>query len=179
MMKKILVVTDYQNDFVNGVLGFNKAEIIENVILNKIAEYRDSGHDVAFTFDTHYENYLSTLEGSNLPVEHCIKGTKGWNLYGKVESQCLDADKRFEKTTFGSMELASHLKAENYESVEFVGLVSNICVLTNAILAKTVLPESLIIVDASATASYDENLNDAALDVLESVHVKVVNRREA
>gem|GEM_PF-85232 len=175
-MKKILVVVDYQNDFVNGALGFKKAETIEGVILQKIAEYRDNGHDVAFTFDTHSEDYLSTQEGVNLPVKHCIKGTAGWELYGKVKDNCIETDKRFEKTAFGSLELVRYLEEKKYDSVELIGLVSNICVLSNAVLAKAALPEALVIVDASAVASYDDKLNNAALDVMESIHIRVTKK---
>jgi len=176
-MKKILVVVDYQNDFVTGTLGFNGAELLEEVIVSKIKEYRKNGHDIAFTLDTHNGDYLNTQEGVNLPVEHCIKGTKGWSLYGKLKDNCLDEDTLFEKTTFGSLSLANFLEEKQYESVEFVGLVSNICVLTNAVLAKTALPEATIIVDAQAVASFDDKLHNAALDVLESIQVKILNRK--
>ena len=175
-MKKILVVVDYQNDFVNGALGFKKAETLEGVILQKITEYRDNGHDIAFTFDTHSEDYLRTQEGVNLPVKHCIKGTVGWELYGMVKDNCMEADQRFEKTAFGSLELVRYLEEKKYDSVELIGLVSNICVLSNAILAKAALPEALVIVDASAVASYDDKLNSSALDVMESMHIRVINQ---
>ena len=83
-MKKLLVVVDYQNDFVSGSLGFPKAAQLEEAIIKKIEDYRAAGDDVVFTLDTHGPDYLSTQEGKNLPVEHCIKGTDGWQLYGKV-----------------------------------------------------------------------------------------------
>ncbi|MDD2497941.1 MAG: cysteine hydrolase [Desulfitobacteriaceae bacterium] len=175
-MKKILVVVDYQNDFVTGSLGFEKAVELEKAICAKIEQYKENGDEVVFTFDTHFCSYLMTQEGKNLPVPHCYWHTEGWNLYGKVAELCHDRDRRFEKETFGSIELAHYLKENEYDCVELVGVVSNICVITNAVLAKTVLPESEIIVDASCTASFDNSLNEKALDVMDGLQIKVINR---
>ncbi len=175
-MKKLLVVVDYQNDFVNGSLGFEKAPWLEDGIIRKIGEYKQSGGEVVFTFDTHYENYMQTQEGRNLPVPHCLQNSKGWNLYGKVADICDESTKRFEKVTFGSMKLAEYLKEKQYDSVELVGVVSNICVISNAVLAKAALPESEVIVDASCIASNDDALNEKALDVMQGMQIKVINR---
>ena len=175
-MKKILVVVDYQKDFVDGSLGFEKAVALESRIEKKIKQYRGSGYEVAFTFDTHGDNYLNTQEGKNLPVPHCIVDTEGWNLYGKVATLYDENTRRFEKPTFGSMELAKYLSGNGYDSVELVGVVSNICVISNAILAKAALPEAEIIVDASCTASNDDSLNEKAFDVMEGMQIKVINR---
>lgn len=175
-MKKILLVIDYQNDFVDGALGFQKALVLEEDIARKIETYRKNGDEIAFTFDTHAKDYMDTQEGRNLPVPHCIKDTEGWKLYGKIAGLCNDSDKRFEKNTFGSMELASYLAQNKYDSIELVGVVSNICVLSNAVLAKAALPEADILIDASCTAGNDDRLNDAALDVLEGIQIKVINR---
>lgn len=175
-MKKILLVIDYQNDFVDGALGFQKAAVLEDAIARKIGQYRKNGDEVAFTFDTHTEDYLNTQEGCNLPVSHCIKGTEGWYLYGKIATLCVETDMRFEKISFGSLELASYLVQNKYDRIELVGVVSNICVLSNAVLAKAALPEAEIFVDASCTASNDDRLNEAALNVMESLQIKVTNR---
>ncbi|KNZ40828.1 cysteine hydrolase family protein [Acetobacterium bakii] len=175
-MKSILLVIDYQKDFVDGALGFQQAAVLEAAIARKIGAYRKRGDEVAFTFDTHKEDYLTTREGSNLPIPHCIKGTEGWDLYGKIADLCLETDKRFEKVTFGSMELADYLRMNQYDRIELVGVVSNICVLSNAVLAKAALPEADIVVDASGVASNDDRLNRAALDVMESLHIKITNR---
>lgn len=172
-MKKLLIVVDYQNDFVNDSLGFNGAEKLENKIIEKISEYKDN--DVIYTLDTHNENYMDTMEGKNLPVKHCIKNSEGWNLYGRLKDLLKD-NQCFEKETFGSTELFDYLLNNNYESIELVGLVSNICVISNAIIAKTALPESEIIVDASCTASFDDSLNKKALDVMEGLQIKIINR---
>ncbi len=175
-MKKILVVIDYQNDFVNGSLGFEKAVKLENSIVQKIQQYKNNNDEIIFTFDTHATDYLNTQEGRNLPVQHCVKGTKGWELYGKVAEFCDEKTKCFEKNTFGSMDMAEYLKKNHYEQVELVGVVSNICVISNAVLAKTALPEAQIIVDSTCVASNDDNLNIKALDVMESLQVKIIGR---
>lgn len=177
LMKKALIVVDYQKDFVNGSLGFPKAETLDKAIAAKIREYRSSGGDVIVTLDTHAENYLETQEGKNLPVVHCVRGTKGWSLFGETARQIRETDRKFEKGTFGSLALAEYLREQCYEQVELVGVVSNICVISNAVLAKAALPESLIIVDAACTASNDDSMNEKALDVMEGLQIMVVNRR--
>ena len=104
---KLLIVVDYQNDFVDGSLGFKKATLIEKNIIKKIEAY----DNVVFTFDTHDEDYLnSTLEGKKLPVKHCVKGTAGWELYGNVKNYLPKAIKVFTKNTFPSLDLANFLK---------------------------------------------------------------------
>ncbi len=175
-MKRLLIVVDYQVDFVTGSLGFLGAEKLDTRICEKISLYRKSGDDVCFTFDTHSDTYLTTVEGRLLPVPHCIEGSVGHSLYGNTATLRNATDKCFYKTTFGSEELFDYLRNEKYESVELVGLVSNICVLSNAVLAKVALPESHIIVDASCTASHDKKLHEAALDTLKGIMVDVINR---
>ncbi len=176
MGKKLLIVVDYQKDFVDGSLGFPKAVELEDAIYNKIVEYKEKGEEVIFTYDTHHEQYLSTQEGRKLPVEHCIKGTEGWELYGRINSVKGQEDVSFEKVTFGSLELANYLKDRAFDSIELVGLVSNICVISNGVLAKAALPEAEIIVDANCTASFDDAMNDKVLDVMEGLQFKVINR---
>lgn len=174
-MKKLLVVVDFQKDFVDGSLGFPKAGGLEARIADKIGQYRRNNDEVVFTFDTHYEDYLSTQEGRNLPVRHCIRDTAGWELYGSISGLCEETTRCFEKNTFGSLELASYMAENKYDSVELVGLVSNICVLSNTVLAKAALPEAEIIVDAACTASYDDELNKKTLDVMKGMQIKVIN----
>ena len=176
-MKRLLVVVDYQIDFVDGTLGFPKAAAIENPIAEKIKEYRKNGDEVVFTLDTHSENYLTTQEGENLPVPHCIQGTKGAELYGKISQLRQASDTVFEKPTFGCGPLFTHLKSGNYDCVELVGLISNICVISNAVIAKTALPEALVMVDAACTASNDDMLHEAALSIMDGLQIKVTNRK--
>lgn len=173
-MKKCLIVVDYQNDFVSGTLGFLRATELEKNIANKINQYRSDGDDIIFTFDTHDTEYLTTQEGKNLPIPHCIKDTDGHKLYGEVADLIYDSDKRCYKNTFGSDDLYEYLKTESYESIELIGVVSNICVISNAVLAKTAQPETLVIVDSTCTASNDDKLNTAALNVMKSLQIKII-----
>ncbi|WP_303870841.1 cysteine hydrolase family protein [Acetobacterium wieringae] len=176
-MRSILLVIDYQQDFVDGALGFPQAVLLEEPIAKKIMAYRQNGQEILFTYDTHTADYLNTQEGRNLPVVHCIKGTPGWALYGKVAKLQRDTDICIEKIAFGSMELAEFLAENQYDQVELVGVVSNICLISDAVLAKAALPEAQIIVDASCVASNDDCLNAAALDVMASMQICIINRR--
>ena len=173
-MKRLLIVVDYQIDFVSGSLGFEKAKNLDLPISNKIKEYRNNGDEIAFTFDTHDNNYLNTFEGKHLPVSHCIINTIGHDLYGNVGLNYDKNDITFCKNTFGSDELYEFLKTNKYESIELVGLVSNICVLSNAVLARTAQHETQIIVDSSCIASNDEIINIETLDVLKGLQIKVI-----
>lgn len=175
-MKKLLIVVDYQNDFVSGSLGFPGAEELADGIAARVRAYKERGDDVVFTFDTHDGTYATTQEGRNLPVPHCQKGTWGWELAGPVARECNETTPRFEKGAFGSLALANWLAGKEYEAVELVGLVSNICVISNAVLAKAALPEAVVTVDAACTASHDRALHDKTLDVLEGLQITVINR---
>ena len=174
-MRKLLIVVDFQNDFVDGSLGFPGAVALEGKICAKIRQYRAEGQQIVFTLDTHDAFYEKTQEGRNLPVPHCIKGTKGHQLYGCV-LELSEGCRKFEKGTFGSDQLFFYLEESEFDSIELVGLVSNMCVLVNAVLAKTALPEALIIVDAACTDSFSPQLHEETLDVLESIQVTVTNR---
>lgn len=174
-MKKLLIVVDYQNDFVDGTLGFKGAELIATTIKQKIETYLKEKYDVIFTLDTHYDNYLETKEGSKLPVKHCIKGTEGWKLVESINYLPL-AKKVFEKDTFPSLDMANYLKENQYDYVELCGLVSNICVISNAVMVKAAIPNATIVVDAKATDSFDKALQEKCFDVLEGLHIDVVNR---
>ncbi|MDD4000667.1 MAG: cysteine hydrolase [Bacilli bacterium] len=174
-MKKLLIVVDFQNDFVSGSLGFKGAEKLEEIIAGKIKAYRANNDEVVFTLDTHRDDYLESNEGKYLPIEHCIKGSFGHELYGKVKTMVKDA-MVFEKPTFPSLELANYLKDKDYRVVEICGLVSNICVLSNAIMVKSAIPKAEIIVDARATASSDKELHEKCLDIMPGLHIQVINR---
>lgn len=175
-MKKLLVVVDYQKDFVTGALGCPAADRIADAICTRIRQARAEGDDVAFTLDTHGANYSETQEGKKLPVLHCVKETEGWRLDQRVEALREDKDILFEKGSFGSQALFDFLRNSSYQSVTFVGVVTNICVVSNAVLAKAALPEAEIAVDAAATASNDPILHEKTLDVLESMQVTVHGR---
>ena len=175
-MKKLLVVVDYQNDFVDGALGFDGADSIEDEIVKLIDEFEKNNDYVAFTLDTHEPDYLNTTEGQNLPVEHCIKGSEGWQVRPILE----DYMKRhpvFEKHTFGSLDLGNYIRGLNViiDEVYLVGLVSNICVISNAIIAKAALSKNgKVFVVKNATASFDEDMQQKGFDILENLHIKVI-----
>lgn len=171
---KALVVVDYQTDFVNGALGFEGAEKLEDIILAKIAKCRTDGGQVIFTLDTHGEDYLSTSEGRKLPIVHCVDGTEGHALYGKVREAVTDSDIVIKKPAFGSMELGDYLMRGGFDEVELCGLVTDICVISNAIIAKAALPESRIIVDGSACGTADPTAHKRALDSMRGVQIEVL-----
>ncbi|MBQ2854512.1 MAG: cysteine hydrolase family protein [Oscillospiraceae bacterium] len=177
-MNRYLFVIDYQNDFVDGALGFPGAEKLDGPIAEKIRAY-GKGH-VLFTRDTHFENYLSTREGKNLPVRHCIKDTQGWQVYGETAKALREVEaKAIDKLVFG-MDVTDPATAavlpESAAEIELVGLVSNICVVSNAVVLQSKYPEATIIVDAACTDSFDKALHEKVLDVLSGFQVKVINR---
>jgi len=174
-MGRLLIVVDMQKDFIDGALGFEGADKIIGAIKDRIEEYKASGDEVVYTLDTHYDNYLDTQEGRNLPVAHCIKGSEGHELTDELKG-VLEGELCFEKPTFGSLRLANYIDDNNdkYDSIELCGLVSNICVVSNAILAKAAAPEAEIIVNRSLTDSFDKDLNSKVFDILKGVQVTVI-----
>lgn len=174
-MKKLLVVIDYQNDFVNGSLGFKEAQALEDYLATLIEIYHQNNDDVIFTYDTHQENYLHTHEGKHLPVVHCIKNSEGWQLYGKINDLAKN-DKKILKETFGSLELGNYLKNKDYNEITLVGVVSNICVISNAIIIKAALPQTSIIIDCKGIASNDSLLQKEALNIMANLHMKIINK---
>lgn len=177
-MNRYLFVIDYQNDFVDGALGFPGAEKLDEGIAAKVRVY-GKGH-VLFTRDTHFENYLETREGRNLPVVHCIKGTPGWECYGETARALAEVEApAIDKLGFG-MDITDPATAavlpQQADEIELVGLVSNICVVSNAVVLQSRYPEATIVVDAACTASFDKGLNEKVLDVLQGLQVKVINR---
>lgn len=173
-MKKLLIVIDYQKDFVNGSLGFDDARTIDDYIASLIRTYHENNDDVIFTFDTHQENYLETREGKNLPVVHCLKNSDGWQLYGKVALELQETDQCFNKKTFGSLDLGNYLRNKIYQSITFVGVVSDICVISNAIICKAALPETDIYIDTHGVASNNQEMQKKALDILENLQFHIV-----
>lgn len=172
-MRKILVVVDMQNDFVDGSLGTKEAVgIVENVV-EEIKKYRTE--DIFATRDTHPENYLETQEGKYLPVVHCVKNTNGWEINKEVAAVLKDA-KIIDKPTFGSKELAEEItKIAEKEEVEvtLVGLCTDICVVSNALLIKAYLPEISVKVIASCCAGVTPESHEAALTTMKMCQVEV------
>ena len=174
-MNRLLVVVDYQNDFVDGALGFKGAELISHNIAELIKEFRNKGDEVVFTYDTHDEDYLNTVEGKNLPVPHCFKDSDGWQLYPEINALLEDAEV-FYKPGFGSKELGDYIASKNYDEIYLVGLVSDICVFSNAIVAKaSASPYTKIKVVRNATSSFDLEMQEKSFDVLKHLHIEIIS----
>ena len=172
-MQKILVVVDMQNDFINGALGTKEAEAILPRVRELIKSFDGK---IYFTRDTHKENYMETQEGKNLPVPHCIENTFGWEIEESLKPY---AKIVIDKPTFGSVALASELVKENsleeISEITFVGLCTDICVISNALLAKANLLETKIIVDASACAGVTPESHKNALEAMKMCQIMVIN----
>ena len=174
----ILFVIDYQKDFVDGALGFAGAEKLDERIAARVREYGPGR--VWYTMDTHCEDYLDTREGRNLPVPHCIRGSEGWQNYGQTAEALAEVGAvGIEKRTFG-MDLGDPAVLaklpERVDNLELCGLVSNICVVSNAAVLQGHYPNAQLTVDARLTDSFDNDLNEKVLDVLAGLQVKVLNR---
>lgn len=170
-MGRLLVVVDMQKDFVDGTLGSREAKAIVPHVVDKIRIYEEAGQEVVFTLDTHFENYMDTLEGKKLPVVHCVKGTPGWELIDELREV---RGKRFEKVTFGSRELADYVMDGGYESVELVGLCTDICVISNALLIKAGVPDTPILVDAACCAGVTPESHGNALRAMGMCHIDII-----
>ena len=172
-MKKALVVVDYQKDFVDGALGFPKAVELESVICDKIQQARREGTEVIFTFDTHGEDYLDTQEGQNLPVIHCVEGTSGWEISPQLP---VENARIINKPSFGSLELADYVASfEQIDSIELVGLCTDICVISNAMILKAALPEIPLLVDASCCAGVTPESHRNALEAMKMCQITVTH----
>ena len=177
-MGRYLFVIDYQKDFVDGALGFPGAEKLDKAIAAKVRQYGPGR--VLFTRDTHFENYPETREGRNLPVVHCVKGSDGWQVYGETAKALEEVGaKAIDKLVFG-MDVTDPATAAvlpaSADQIELVGLVSNICVVSNAVVLQSKYPEATIVVDAACTDSFDKSLHEKVLDVLAGFQVQVINR---
>ena len=174
-MKKLLIVVDMQNDFIDAALGTPEAVSIVEAVKEKIRSY--PAENVIATMDTHGEDYLKTQEGRNLPVTHCVKGTDGWQIRPDI-AELLTEARIYEKPAFGSTALAADLKAlsekEDLE-LELVGLCTDICVVSNALLLKAAMPEIRIFVDAACCAGVTPEKHQAALETMRSCQIYVVN----
>ena len=178
---KVLIVIDMQEDFVNGVLGTPQARAIVPKVAAKVKEYTDSKEEtvIIYTKDTHYDNYMDTMEGKYLPVPHCIVNTNGWLIVPEVYTEDSDV---VEKTTFGRIALPHEvmtscgLKYEkvDIESIELVGVCTDICVISNALILKTYFDDIPIIVDSACCAGVTPAKHEAALEVMRSCQIEVI-----
>ncbi|MCH4193076.1 MAG: cysteine hydrolase [Butyrivibrio sp.] len=173
-MKKILVVVDMQNDFIDGALGTKEASAVVPRVISKIHGY--SQDCIYATRDTHQEDYLETQEGQNLPVRHCIEGTKGWEIRREI-ADAMPGAVIINKPTFGSVILAQELMERNQREkveVELVGLCTDICVISNALLIKALLPEVRISVDPKCCAGVTPQSHEAALEAMKSCQIQML-----
>lgn len=164
---KTLIVIDMQNDFIDGSLGTKEAVAIVEKVKNKIDEYKRNGDEIIFTRDTHMENYLDTPEGKNLPVKHCIKGTNGWQI---KDSLVTDGAKIIDKPSFGY----TAWDEMEFEEIELVGLCTDICVVSNALILKAQFPNAKISVDSSCCAGVTPQTHAAALETMKMCQIEVM-----
>ena len=179
---EILIVVDMQNDFVSGALGTPEAGEIVPYVVGRVVEGMNRGEEILFTRDTHEANYLSTQEGKKLPVPHCVRDTEGWEI---VEPLRKYAEHPIDKPTFGSQVLGALLKARDedlhkqgkpgVEKVTFIGLCTDICVISNALLIKAFLPEAEIVVDARCCAGVTPESHRNALEAMKMCQITVEN----
>ena len=182
MKSNILILVDMQVDFVSGSLGSKMAMEIVPEVEKKIEHYNNEHSLIIATLDTHDKNYLNTLEGKYLPVEHCIKGTKGHNIEENLASKLNKNTIYVEKKSFGSLELIDVIKeylsanniAEDEMQLELVGLCTDICVVSNAILLKAAFSNSKIVVDSACCAGTTKEKHLATLEVLKSCQIDVI-----
>lgn len=173
-MRKILVVVDMQNDFIDGAIGTPEAVAIVENVKARIREYDKA--DVFLTMDTHFPEYLQTQEGRNLPVEHCIRGTDGWKIRSDIAELLTDA-RVYEKPTFGSVALAkdiAEIAAKEEIEIELLGLCTDICVVSNALLLKANMPEVKITVDHTCCAGVTPESHEAALMTMQMCQIGIV-----
>jgi len=174
-MNDILIVVDMQNDFIDGALGTKEALAIVPAVLEKIKGFEGR---VIFTRDTHFDNYMDTQEGKNLPVPHCIKGSEGWQI--RAELDALRKEEAVDKPSFGSVELSTMLARENAEkpigSVTFIGLCTDICVISNAMLIKAAMPEVPVTVDAACCAGVSPASHNNALEAMKMCQIRIINQ---
>lgn len=171
--QKYLLVVDVQNDFVTGSLGSEDAQAVLENICRKVESFDGV---VLFTRDTHKTDYLNTQEGKYLPVEHCIEGTKGWELVKRLNTFARDHDcVIYDKPSFGNMYLGTDIKSlyklKAIESIEVIGLDTDICVISNALLIKTFVPELPVYVDPSCCAGSTRERHNEAIDVMKSCQI--------
>ncbi len=166
-MKKTLIVVDMQNDFIDMALGTPEALAILPAVKAKIEEYRKCGDEIIYTRDTHHGNYLDTPEGKKLPVPHCIKGTKGWEI---ADGLYVEGSKIIDKPNFGW----PHWNREELEQVELIGLCTDICVVSNALIIKATFPDAVVKADSRCCAGVTPESHNAALTTMRMCQIDVI-----
>ena len=170
----LLIVVDMQKDFIDGSLGTAEAQAIVPAVKERIVEAMGDRWQVIFTKDTHSIDYLKTQEGRNLPVMHCLRGSDGWQFPAELQDLSVGSS-IFEKGSFGSLELAEYVCSLNHDAIEGIGLCTDICVISNAMLLKAFYPEVPISVDASACAGVTPQSHKNALEAMKMCQIDIVN----
>lgn len=168
---KFLIVVDMQRDFIDGALGTKEAQMIVPKVKAKVEDYIQKGYTVVFTRDTHHSEYLFTQEGRKLPVEHCIINTDGWQICDELKPY---AEHVFDKITFGHYDLPKYLPVGQNDEIELCGLCTDICVISNAMLMKSVYTENPIIVDASCCAGVTPETHKNALEAMKMCQIEII-----
>ena len=184
---KALIIVDMQNDFIDGALGTPEAQAIVSNVVNKMKKHKNTDTIILFTKDTHKENYLDTPEGKKLPIPHCIEGTPGWSIIKPIASEFKTdgymtyssstvINGRVLKPTFGSYDLLKILDSDEieFDEIELCGVCTDICVISNALGIKAVLPETPICVDASCCAGVTQESHKNALEAMKMCQIKVI-----
>lgn len=179
-MSKYLIVIDMQKDFIDGALGTEEAQVLAPALVEKVKAFKGP---VIFTRDTHGEDYLETQEGKNLPVAHCIYGSEGWELLPELDQYAKDNHCMiFDKPTFGSTQLAGFVsgvdRMTHIDEIELVGVCTDICVIANAMLLKTALPETVITVNAAYCAGVTPQSHLTALEAMKACQIRVIKDQE-
>ena len=169
--QKLLIVVDMQGDFIDGALGTEEAKKILPKVAERIREARKAGETVAFTRDTHTEQYLQTREGKNLPILHCLRGERGWEI---AEGLADAGDRIFDKPTFGSVELGAYAASKNFTHIELIGVCTDICVLSNALLLKAFCPETKIAVRESCCAGVTKERHACAIEAMKACQIEIL-----
>lgn len=172
MAKRALLVVDMQNDFITGSLGTSEAVSIVSNVVNRIKSALDNNEDLYFTLDTHHDDYLNTMEGKHLPVVHCVEGTSGHELANEIKPYVDKAKKVFIKNGFGYVGIDKELS--DYDEITIIGLCTDICVITQAILLKAGLKNTEIYVDEKCCAGVTKDLHDAAIKTMASCQINIV-----
>ena len=180
--KRFLVIVDMQNDFITGSLGTREAVAIVPAAADRIRVCREAGDVILATLDTHEGNYLDTAEGKKLPVPHCIRGTRGWTLAPEIAEALGEDYTPVVKPTFGSVRLPEIIRqaAGDTEdlSIELIGLCTDICVVSNALLLKTHFPEARISVNAACCAGVTPENHRAALETMRSCQIDIIEEKD-
>lgn len=170
--KKLLVVVDMQNDFIDGSLGTEAAKAVVDKVCDKIDSWDDL---ICYTIDTHYEDYLETAEGHHIPVPHCLNDSHGWRLNDEVAKRLDEHSIKLYKEAFGTVSLIGVINAMGIQEVHLIGVCTDICVISNALLIKSIEPSVEIYVYASCCAGSTPENHMAALNVMKSCCVNIVN----